>query len=308
MISLRQHAISLIAVFLALAVGLFLGSGFIGDRVNQLTGSDRDRLGTVENERDALSRQVNVDTGFIKDVTPRLIGGALDGKSVLLVTDPAAGEADVETVKGLLNDSGADYSGQLALTTALIRDENAAKLSTVIDQSIPPGQQLRADYTDSGSRVGDLLGATLLLRDTGRPVAQQQLDNVLQTLREGGFVDYAEGTVKPADLVVVMTGGQMAADSGAQGQLVGRLAAAMAQRAQGGVLAGRQSSAEGGSPIAVVRSDPGLGNGLSTVDDVNEQTGQVTVVLALVAEADGRSGAYGTGPGASSITVADSGR
>lgn len=305
MISLRQHAISLIAVFLALALGLFLGSGFIGDRVNQLTGSDRDRLGSLEEERDALSRQVNTDNGFINGVTPALIGGLLDGKSVLLVTAPNAGEADAEAVKGLLNDAGASFSGQIALATSLVRDENAAKLATVIDQSIPQGQQLRTDYTDSGSRLGDLLGATLLLRDGARPVAEQERATVLQTLGEGGFIDYAVGTVKPADLVVVLTGGALPADSGAQGQLVGRVAAAMAQRGQGGVLAGREGSADGGSPVAVIRSDPGLGNTLSTVDDVNEQTGRVTVILALDAETDGRSGAYGTGAGASSITVTE---
>ena len=47
MISLRQHAISLVAVFLALALGLFLGSGFVGDQVNSLTGAKRDRIGDL---------------------------------------------------------------------------------------------------------------------------------------------------------------------------------------------------------------------------------------------------------------------
>ncbi|MCK0440830.1 copper transporter [Gordonia alkaliphila] len=308
MISLRQHAISLIAVFLALALGLFLGSGFIGDRVNQLTGTERDRLGVAENERDALARQVNVDQGFLTAVTPELVGGTLVGKSVLVVTGPTAADTDTEAVKALLADAGADYSGQLSLRTTLVRDENAAKLSTIVDQSVPAGQQLRTDFSDSGSRVGDLLGAALLVRDGARPVPEQDRATVLQTLREGGFLDYADGTVKPADLVVVMTGGAVPADSGAQGQLLGRLASAMAQRGQGGVLAGRDGSADGSAAIAVVRSDPGLGNSLSTVDDVNEQTGRLTVILALQAESEGRSGAYGTGKGAASITVTAPGR
>ncbi|MFC0316565.1 copper transporter [Gordonia phosphorivorans] len=303
MISLRQHAISLIAVFLALALGLFLGSGFIGDRVNQLTGTERDRLGTAEAEREALARQVNVDQGFLTAVTPELVGRTLVGKSVLVVTAPTAADNDTEAVKALLGDAGASFSGQIALRTNLVRDENAAKLATIIDQSVPAGQQLRTDFSDSGSRLGDLLGSALLVREQARPVPEQDRSTVLQTLRAGGFLDYADGTVKPADLVVVMTGGSMPADSGAEGQLVGRLAAALAQRGEGGVLAGRTGSADGGAPIAVVRSDPGLGNSLSTVDDVNEQTGRLTVILALAAEAQGRSGAYGTGQGAASITV-----
>ncbi|NED63463.1 copper transporter, partial [Streptomyces sp. SID10244] len=64
MISLRQHAISLVAVFLALAVGLFLGSGFIGDRVNSVTGTSRDRIGDLEKQRDQLNEQVNAANSF----------------------------------------------------------------------------------------------------------------------------------------------------------------------------------------------------------------------------------------------------
>ena len=109
--------------------------------------------------------------------------------------------------------------------------------------------------------------------------------------------------MKPADLVLVVTGGQLPEDSGAQGQLVARLAATMANRGQGGALVGRSGSAAGGSPIGVTRSDPSLGNAISTVDDVQEETGRLTAMLALAEETQGRSGAYGTGPGATAITV-----
>lgn len=303
MISLRQHAISLIAVFLALAIGLFLGSGFIGDRVNALTGTDRDRIGKLQDERDVLERQINVANGFIGGVTPLLVDGRLGKRSVLVVTAPGAADADVEAVKELISAAGASFSGQLGLTDSLVRDENAAKLSSIIDQSIPPGQQLRVEYTDSGSRLGDLLGVTLGVPENGRPVAESDRTDALQALRQGGFITYTDGALKPAQLVLTVTGGKLGTDSGTQGQLVGRLAATMSGRAQGGVLAGRTGSAEGGSPIAVVRSDPALGKLVSTVDDVQDEPGGITVVLALDAEADGRTGAYGTGPGASSITV-----
>ncbi|MFZ2511508.1 MAG: copper transporter, partial [Gordonia sp. (in: high G+C Gram-positive bacteria)] len=61
--------------------------------------------------------------------------------------------------------------------------------------------------------------------------------------------------------------------------------------------------AQGGAPIAVVRADPALAKALSTVDDIAEQPGRVTVVLAAGAIKDGKVGAYGTGPGATSVTV-----
>ncbi|EGD53769.1 copper transporter [Gordonia neofelifaecis] len=303
MISLRQHAVSLIAVFLALTLGLFLGSGFIGDRMNALTGTDRDKLGKLQDERDALDKEVGYDSAFIKAIGPQLTKGVLNKRSVLIVTAPDAADADVESLKGLVNDAGGTVSGQLALSTALVRDEQASKLRTVVDQSIPAGAQLRVEYTDSGSRLGDLMGVTVLSRPGQSPASDNDRSTALQTLREGGFLEFADGAVKPADLVLVVTGGEMASDSGAQGQFIGRFAAAMAARGSGGVLAGRTGSAEGGSPIGVVRSDPSLNNAVSTVDNVDQQTGQLTTVLALGDETDGRTGAYGTGPGATAITV-----
>ncbi len=303
MISPRQHAISLVAVFLALAVGLFLGSGFIGDQVNSLTGSSRDRLGDLEKQRDELNEQVNAANSFGAAVAPRLIDGTLKGQSVLVVTTPDAADPDVDAVKESISSAGARFSGQIALTDALVRDQNAEQLRTIVDQTIPPGTTLRAELTDSGGRIGDLLGALALHRDgqSGATAGDTRLG--LQALREGGFIQYADNAVSEADLVVVVGGDALPGDAGAQGQLVGRMAAAMAARGQGGALVGRTGSATGGSPIAVVRSDPSLGNAVSTVDNVDQQTGRITTVLVLAQESDGKTGAYGTGPGARAITV-----
>ncbi|MGB3304075.1 copper transporter [Gordonia sp. (in: high G+C Gram-positive bacteria)] len=303
MISMRQHAISLIAVFVALTLGLFLGSGFIGDRVNSLTGTDRDKIGKLQDQNEVLNTEVGNDNAFIKAIGPQLTKNMLDKRSVLVVTAPDAADGDVEELKGLINDAGGTVSGQMALTTTLVRDEQASKLRTVVDQSIPAGAQLRVEYTDSGSRIGDLLGVALLSRAGQKPASDADRSTVLQTLRQGGFLEFAEGSIKPADLVLVVTGGALPADSGAQGQLVGRLAAAMASRGQGGALVGRNGSADGGSGISVVRSDPSLNNAVSTVDNINQETGQLTTVMALSDETQGRTGAYGTGTGATAITV-----
>ena len=303
MISIRQHVITLVAVFLALTLGLFLGSGFVGDRVNSLTGTSRDRLGDLERERDSLNDQVNSANSFDAAITPRLITGQLAKQSVLVVTTPNAADSDVTSVKEAISTAGGSFAGQLGLTDNLVRDDNAEQVRTIVDQTIPPGATLRAELTDSGSRVGDLLGTLLLHRNNSSSASASDRQTGLQALRDGGFVTYADNTIKSADLVVFVSGDALSDNSGAQGQLVAKLAGAMSARAQGGVLAGRAGSSAGGSPIAVVRSDPALRNGLSTVDNVNQQTGLITTILALNAEVDGHSGAYGVGAGASAITV-----
>ncbi|MGB6182943.1 MAG: copper transporter, partial [Rhodococcus sp. (in: high G+C Gram-positive bacteria)] len=74
-------------------------------------------------------------------------------------------------------------------------------------------------------------------------------------------------------------------------------------RGAGVVLAGKPGSADGSGAIAVVRSDSALSAGTSTVDNVDRTSGRITVVLALVEQLDGGAGRYGTGPGATSVTV-----
>ncbi|MCH5645589.1 copper transporter [Gordonia sp. ABSL49_1] len=308
MISLRQHAISLVAVFLALALGLFLGSGFVGDRMNSVTGTSRDRIGDLENQRDDLNGQLNAANSFDQAVAPRLIANSLRGQSVVVVTAPNAADADVAAVKESISGAGGKFAGQIALTDQFLADQHAEQLRTIVDQTIPPGAMLRPELTDSGGRAGDLVGSLVLVRPGTTPARAADRAMGLQALRDGGFIDYTDNAVSQADLVVLVTGDEFGRDSGAQGSVVARFGAAMTSRGQGGILVGRSGSALGGSPVAVVRSDPALGNAMSTVDNVDQQTGRITAILALAADADGHTGAYGTGPGAIAITVGADGK
>lgn len=302
MISLRQHAISLVAVFLALAVGVALGSGFVGDRVN--SGGDSGSS-SLRSQNDALSAQVNASDSFNAAIAPRLLRGLLADRSVVVVTTPDAADADVTAVKQVLNQAGAGFAGQIGLTDELVGDTSAQKLTTIVDQAIPAGAQLRPELTDSGGRVGDLLGA-LLLRKVESPAQVNPGDVTagLQALREGGYISYVDGSVSPGQLAIVVTGGELPANSGAQGQLIARFAASFSARGAGGVLAGRAGSADGGSPVAVVRSDGSLAKTVSTVDDVDTSAGRIAAALALAQAQRGQTGAYGTGAGASAVVPA----
>ncbi|GAA2071486.1 copper transporter [Williamsia deligens] len=302
MISLRQHAISLVAVFLALAVGVALGSGFVSDRIHD--GGDSGSS-SLRSQNDGLSAQVNAADSFNSAIAPRLLRGLLADRSVVVVTVPGTADADVSAVKQILNQAGAGFSGQIGLTDDLVGDTSAQKLTTIVDQAIPAGATLRPELTDSGGRVGDLLGA-LLLRKVDAPASVNPGDVTagLQALREGGYISYVDGSVQPGQLAVVVTGGELPADSGARGQLVARFAAAFGARGTGAVLSGRTGSAEGGSPVAVVRSDGSLSKTVSTVDDVDTSAGRIATALALAEAQRGRTGAYGVGPGASAVVPA----
>jgi hypothetical protein len=78
----------------------------------------------------------------------------------------------------------------------------------------------------------------------------------------------------------------------------------LAPHGSGTVLTGRDGSASGTSAVAVARSDSGMAAAMTTVDNIGAESGRITTVLGLQSLiSGGRAGQFGTGPGASALTV-----
>lgn len=308
MISLRQHAISLAAVFLALAVGVVLGSSVLSDGLLSGLGDDKKDLQSQVNtlQKEVNNQQLQIDSAddFDSAMAGRIVRGALADRTVIVVTAPTATPADVDAAIKMITESGASISGRVALTDSFVDSSGADQLRATVTNVVPAGTQLSTGAVDSGSIAGDLLGSVLLLnKDTAQPQSTpQELELALQTLRSGGFIAYDDGSVRPGQLALIVTGGE-AAPEGNHGAIIARFSAAMDSRGAGAVLAGATGSADGNGAVAVVRSDSALSSHLSTVDNVDRISGQITVVLALQAELDNRTGQYGVGPGASAVTL-----
>lgn len=310
MISLRQHAISLVAVFLALAVGVVLGSGLLSGTVTSSLRDDKtdlqNQVNALETDKNALGERLNAADGFDAAVAGRVVGGTLTDRSVVVVTTPDADPGDVDAVTRSVSDAGAAVTGRVGLTESFVSASSGDDLRTRITNVVPAGSQLRTGAVDQGSLAGDLLGTVLLLNaDSATPQSTpEELALALDTLRSGGFITYDDGAVAPAQLAVVVTGtAENSVDDGNKGAIVARFAGALDSRGAGTVLAGRPGSATGNGPIAVVRADAGLSAGLSTVDDIDRQSGRITVALALSEQLAGEAGRYGTGPNATAVTV-----
>ncbi|MGV9616717.1 copper transporter [Nocardia xishanensis] len=310
MISLRQHAVSLVAIFLALALGVVLGSQTLAaDLLSALRADKNDLRAQV----DTLGEQHRRSTGefdaadrFIAGSANRILGGALDGRPVVVFTTPDADAGDVEAVSKGLATAGAPVVGRIALTDAFTDATEGDRLRTAITNVIPAGAQLRTGGVDQGSMAGDLLGTVLLLDPaTAQPRSTpQELGLVLETLRGGGFLAYGDTPVQPAQLAVVVTGEGAKAAEHSQGSNLARFAGGLRGRGAGVVLAGRSGAAEGAGPIASVRSDAAMATTLTTVDNLDREIGRVTAVLGLTEQLNGGAGRYGTGAKATSLTLA----
>jgi len=311
-ISLRQHAISLAAVFLALAVGVVLGSGLLS---NTLLSGLRDesrnlhgQINTLNDQKHTLNEKLSSADAFDAQMAGRMVHDALNGKSVIIFRAPDAKNDDVDAVSKIIGQSGGAVTGTVSLTQEFVDANSAEKLRSVVNSSIlPAGAQLSTKLVDQGSQAGDLLGIALLInRDPAVPtVDDAQRDTVLAALRDTGFIGYRNQHVGAANAAAVITGGGLGDDAGNQGVSVARFAAALAPHGSGVLLAGRDGSSRGTAAVAVARADAAVTSAISTVDDVSAESGRITAVLGLADLVNGgHTGQYGTGHGATGLTVA----
>ncbi|MCC3333106.1 copper transporter [Nocardia abscessus] len=310
MISMRQHAISIVAIFLALAIGVVLGSQTLAaDLLSGLRADKtelRQQVDALTEQNRQLDDQAMAADRFVAGSSGRILGGTLADRSVVVFTTPDADPGDVDAVTRALEISGAGVTGRIALTEAFIDAAEGDRMRTAVTNVIPAGAQLRTGAVDQGSMAGDLLGLVLLLdpasgQTRGTP---QELGLVLETLRGGGFLAYGDTPVHPAQLAVVVTGNGVDAARDGAGSNTARFAGALRGRGAGVVLAGRTGAADAQGPIAVVRTDAALAAQVSTVDNLERELGRVTTVLALGEQLNGGAGRYGTGAKAASLTLA----
>ncbi|TSE01389.1 copper transporter [Skermania sp. ID1734] len=309
MISMRYHAVSIAAIFVALAVGIVLGSQTLASGLLSGLRNDKSDIQKHADELQDSNNQLQVQLGgadgFNAAMAGRIVKDTLAQRTVVVFTTPDADPGDIDSVTKLIQAAGGTVTGKVGLTSAFIDPNNADRLRTTLTNVIPAGVQLKTGAVDQGSLAGDLLGSVLLLdAHTAAPQSTpQEMTLALDTLRSGGFLAYDQ--IRPAQLAVVICGnGGGPANSGT---VVGRFAAALDARGAGTVLAGRSPSAEGDGPIAVVRSDAGLSAGTTTIDDIEREAGRITVPLALQEQLSGNAGRYGTGPKATAVTVGATG-
>src|SRR6201991_4004542 len=312
MISLRQHALSLAAVFLALAVGVVLGSGFLSDTLLSSLRDEKQNLYSqingLNDQKNVLNEKLSAANNFDTQLVGRIVHDALSGKSVVVFRTPDAKDDDVATVSKFIGQAGGAVTATVSLTQEFVDANSAEKLQTVVNSSVlPAGQQLSTKLVDQGSQAGDLLGIALLINANPAipPVDDTQRDTVLAALRETGFVTYQAGDhMAAANAALIVTGGALPQDAGNQGGSVARFSAALAPHGSGTLLAGRDGSSTGGAAVAVARADAAINSAISTVDDVDAAPGRITAILGLHDLLNGgHVGQYGTGHGATSITV-----
>ena len=315
MIDFRYHLVSVVAIFLALALGIVVGTTALnGGIVDTLKSSNkqviqdkRDLEATVQDLRTQVSRRDDVAAA----VAPRAVSGRLTGQRVVLVSAPGASTDQVKPLQTLITQGGGTYGGLVRLRDDLLDPTKGQVLDDLVAGIAPAGVTLpEGTPTD---RVAVVLAAALVRPRGSNAVSGDAVAKIIGGLTSAGFIDVqgGAGAADRATLAVLLTSGGNGKALDTAGQQRERaelvLARALDSRSEGLVVAGPESAAETGGLVKAVRDDNGLSDSISTVDGADTATGQLVVVLALAEQASGAAGRYGQGPGAQSGAPAAAG-
>jgi hypothetical protein len=195
LIDFRYHLVSIVAVFLALAVGIVLGStelqGVTLSGLSAANNSLRSQLNAASDERDAYQAQANGAQSFLQDSEPLLLGSGrlLDKDKIVLITEPGAPSSVISGVKTAAADAGATITGQVALqpsfndlsataaatlttTNEMVADSAGTLLPSAADQQVASEQQ--AAQLMAGAIVRDSLQSATPGAGTGQPASSGQ--------------------------------------------------------------------------------------------------------------------------------------
>jgi hypothetical protein len=301
-ISFRYHLVSIVAVFLALATGILVGTTVLDQgivatleaRTRQFERDADELRARIELLEDQLARS----HGFAEEVLPLLVSGELAGTSVVLVTHEGVDGPLVARAEEALDLADADVMAELSMAPRMSPRDEAAQdeLATILGVQLTTPDALASQ---AAVAVADRLSA-----GADSPAAE---DDLLARLLSGGFLVSRAGDLTESDLasiggegqvVVVLAGGedQPAANPGPfLVPLVEQLV-----RLEMPTVAG-ESATTIYRFVPVIRNDTDLqgADGIVTVDDLDEAPGAVSLVLGLdQLLALGRGGHFGFKDGA----------
>jgi hypothetical protein len=298
-ISFRYHVVSIVAVFLALALGVVVGTtalnGPITTNLRQQVDSLKKDRSSLASNNTKLQQQAGNSDQFAQTFGARIVAGTLKGKNVVIIGMPNASSSVKSAIGKQIGAAGGTVSGSIQLTGDFVDPKRANDIVNLVPGLQPIGLQLPTT-SDAGTLGGALFGY-VLLNSKAEPT---DISTVIAGFTKAQLLTVDTQNVGPADLAVVVTSGTLAPGSDA-----GKTELDMVTQLQlaGGhtIVAGDNASATSGGLIALARASDAVKDAVSTVDDADTSMGQVTTTLALAEALTGKTGAYGNGSGSSSL-------
>jgi DNA-binding protein Fis len=318
MIDFRYHLVSIVAVFLALAVGIVLGSTELqGDTIDALRLSSNQlnkELNTSNGQRDSYAQQVGAYQQFL--ATPgaeqRLLANELTGMRIVLVTEPGASSTVISGIKQAAGLAGATVTGEVALQPAFndlsganessLYQLNSSLASTNQTTLATGSDQQTANQQDAAQLIGTAILATTTAGET-QGLSPADAQTLLGAYAQAGYLVISGAPYDRATLAVIVT--PATAPSDGQNDPASQVLLAVAQEfatlSAATIVVGSSAGSAAGSAISVLRSSS-VSSQVSSVDNADTTIGQVSTMWALASQLSGhKPNSYGIS-GASAVS------
>ena len=314
MISLRYHIVSLVAVFLALALGIVVGSTVLQEgTISALRATSQEvRQKSEENRTQnlALKQELARRQAFDAAVLPELVQDRLKGRSVVLIDTDKVDGGLRDGVRKALETAGAEVDGQITfaddrLALAAAADRTAMGRLLAVDAGAP--DVLRGELV---KRLADRLATPSAMPQQGN----QRASDVLTGLQDAHFLadlklskPLAAGTDpfprQGTSFVLLGPSAANAPTAVDPNAFLVPLADQVSNRA-GGAVAGVEAAAvpKDNSWVLALRDNRAVSRRVSGIDAADTSYGQLALVQALQSSLLRQpAGQYGIKDGASGL-------
>ena len=302
MIDFRYHLISLIAVFLALGLGILMGSVVLDDRLVERL---QDRVSeTIRSNGDLRARINDLDgrltafDEFANEAVAPLVDEALLGQTVVLVEIDGTDGAIVEGVRETIEQAGGEVATSLLLTERFaLRDATERdQLALILGSSADSVRELQAE---AATMLGQRMAAAASRNAERGGAVNQRFEQLIEDLRENDYIGVdsdEDSAIVPAGTVFLFLGGSESDPPFDATSLSLDLANSLADSGAPVLVAGSTRGSWG--LVDAFRDDGKAQTQVSTVDNADTVPGRIAVALALGEARRGLVGHYGQRDGA----------
>jgi hypothetical protein len=308
-IDFRYHLISIVAVLLALSIGIVMGSGVLGGPLLDDLKERADRIrrinGELRAESEARLTRIGELEDYLEEAEPYVLNGTLVGEEVVLFELPGVETSVTEELRSSIGLADGnlvthiEFTDKIEISDDIERDELALALGSVSSSRETLRNELATQLASRTAAAADQ-------RDpggSGQTAADGRLDDLLDELEDAEFltVERTEGedTVPGGAIFVVLGGVEDPRFDIAP--MAGELALGLSEG--GATLAGETSSSSEQILVSMI-DDGDAEEKIATADGVDTSVGRVAAVLGLDLASEGQVGHYGVGPTASEMIPA----
>ena len=300
MIDFRYHLISIIAVLLALSIGIVTGSGFLGGRllqeVRDAARRVADRNQTLRLENAEVAERAEAAEAALEALEPGLLDGALVARRIVMLEFEGADENAAGQVRAAVERAGGQIVGVIRFQEDLSLEEEGSRseLAALLDGAGPAAADLRLALADT---LGRTLNEAAAVRDPGE---QAGIENLVTGLENTGLVVTEDLPVSfPSGTDFVVGGGAIPEPAWPVADFTVTMTERLAER-EGGVVVVEPTQSTW-DMAGAVRRNGATQAAVWTVDNSDTILGRVASVLVLERAGNRPTDHYGTQPGASAV-------